>query len=165
LNGEVDQLAAHVVEHGDDPEIAAILQTVCTLTGMGFAAVARVTDTRWIVCQVLDQIEFGLTPGGELDISTTICREIRDSNQRVVIDHVEFDKDWCTHPTPILYGFRSYVSLPIRLADNSFYGTLCAIDPKPHRLKDAALLDRLETLAGRVGEILSARSADASTLE
>ncbi len=156
-----DELAARVARHGDDPEIINILIEVCAITGMGFAAVAHVTETRWIACQVLDQIEFGLTPGGELDVATTICTEIRTSGQRVVIDHVALDQDWQTHPTPVLYGFQSYVSLPLRLDDQSFYGTLCAIDPRPRRLQDGAVIERLESLARRVEAILSARVAQA----
>ncbi len=45
--------------------VPKILEVVCRTTGMGFAAVARVTEDRWIACAVLDQIEFGLQPGGE----------------------------------------------------------------------------------------------------
>ncbi len=142
---------------GDDPEIAEILADVCAITGMGFAAVARVTDHRWIACQVLDQIEFGLKPGDELEVATTICSEIRKSGQRVVIDHAEHDRDWYLHPTPPLYGFQSYASLPLRLADASFYGTLCAIDPAPRRLRNTAIIAQLESLARRVEAILSAR--------
>ncbi len=62
-----------------------ILQVVCQATGMGFAAVARVTEGRWIACSVLDQIEFGLKPGGELKVETTICHEIRQTREGVVI--------------------------------------------------------------------------------
>jgi hypothetical protein len=32
---------------------------------MRFAAVARVTEQRWIACTVRDDIAFGLKPGGE----------------------------------------------------------------------------------------------------
>jgi hypothetical protein len=53
---------------------------------MGCAAVARVTQDRWVACAVRDEISFGLAPGGELDVKTTICDEIRDSGQAVVID-------------------------------------------------------------------------------
>ena len=35
--------------------VPMILDVVCRTTGMGFAAVARVTDDRWIACNVLDQ--------------------------------------------------------------------------------------------------------------
>ena len=150
-----DAFAANVVLHGDNPELCAILTEVCRLTGMGFAAIARVTEDRWIACQVLDRIEFGLKPGDELDVATTICDDIRQSGHRIVIDHVAEDKDWCTHPTPILYGFRSYASLPIVLDDGSFYGTLCAIDPAPNRLNHGAVLEALEDYARQAAALLS----------
>jgi hypothetical protein len=38
---------------------------------MGFAAVARVTEDRWVACSVLDEIDFGLKPGDELRVETT----------------------------------------------------------------------------------------------
>jgi signal transduction histidine kinase len=114
--------------------VPKILEVVCRTTGMGFAAVARVTQQRWIACAVRDEIDFGLTPGGELQVATTICDEIRDSGQAVVIDHVTEDVNFCDHPTPKMYGFQSYISVPILLTDGRFFGTLCAIDPRPARL-------------------------------
>ena len=68
--------------------VASILEIVCRTTGMGFAAVARVTRDRWVACAVRDEIAFGLLPGGELDVKTTICDEIRDNGRAVIIDHV-----------------------------------------------------------------------------
>ena len=53
----------------------------------------------------------------------------------MIIDHVAGDEVFCGHPTPELYGFQSYVSVPILRKDGSFFGTLCAIDPKPANLK------------------------------
>ena len=45
-----DELAAQSAALGDNDEIRAILEEVCQITQMGFSAVARVTDSRWIVC-------------------------------------------------------------------------------------------------------------------
>ena len=115
--------------------VPTILQVVCQATGMGFAAVARVTEGRWIACSVLDQIEFGLKPGGELKVETTICHEIRQTREGVVIDHVAEDQVYRGHHTPAMYGFQSYISMPIVRRDGSMFGTLCAIDPRPRRLK------------------------------
>ena len=115
--------------------VPTMLDIVCRTTGMGFAAVARVTEDRWIACSVRDDIAFGLKPGGELEVATTICDEIRDSGKAVIIDHVAEDADFCAHPTPARYGFQSYISMPILLTDGSFFGTLCAIDPQPRKLK------------------------------
>jgi GAF domain-containing protein len=150
-----DEFAARVAEQGDDAGLRAILEEVCRITGMGFAAIARVTEERWIACQVLDKIEFGLDPGDELDLKTTICDEIRASGKAVLIDHIGGNPDWRTHHTPILYGFESYVSIPVLLDDGSFYGTLCAIDPAPRTVSAPEIVAALEGLAIRVGHTLS----------
>ncbi len=47
--------------------VPRILEVVCRTTGMRFAAVARITDDRWICCAVRDNLEFGLNPGDELE--------------------------------------------------------------------------------------------------
>ena len=93
--------------------VPTILDVVCRTTGMGFAAVARVTDAQWLACSVLDQIQFGLKAGGELKIETTICHEVRQAREPVVIDHVAADERYCNHETPRMYGFQSYISMPI----------------------------------------------------
>lgn len=121
------------------PAIAHILEIVCRTTGMGFSAVARVTSDKWIACAVHDEINFGLPVGGELKLETTICNEIRQHQQAVIIDHVDEDENFKGHHTPLMYGFQSYISVPIILKNGNFFGTLCAIDPKPAKLKNPAI--------------------------
>ena len=116
------------------PVIPKLLEVVCHITGMGFAAIAHVTKDRWIAYSVLDEINFGLIPGGELKLETTICYEIMNSKKAVVIDEVATDEVYMHHPTPAMYGFQSYISMPIFRQDGSFFGTLCAIDPRPAKL-------------------------------
>ena len=152
-----DGLAATAVLLGDDDEVRKILEQVCAQTDMGFAAVAYVTETRWIACQVLDQIEFGLNPGDELEVKTTICDDIRASGEAVIIDSVIDDPKWRRHHTPRMYGFQSYASVPIYLDDRSFFGTLCAIDPRPRQISGQDVFTTLKGFAGQVGSIMSAR--------
>jgi signal transduction histidine kinase len=133
-----------------------ILEVVCRTTGMGFAAVARVTEDRWVACAVRDEIQFGLQPGGELKVETTICDQIRGSGLPVVIDHVAGDEAFCRHPTPAMYGFQSYISMPIVLADGSFFGTLCAIDPRPARLNNPETIGMFKLFAELIGFHLNA---------
>lgn len=135
--------------------ITEVLEEVCRITGMGFAAVARVTEDRWIACQVLDNLDFGLNPGDELDIKKTICNDIRQTGQRVVIDHVAQDIEWQTHPVPAFYGFKSYASLPLFRPEGDFFGTLCAIDPEPRKLKNAETFAALQQCAERVEQIIA----------
>ncbi len=134
-----------------------ILDVICRTTGMGFAAVARVTEGRWIACNVLDQIDFGLKPGGELPIESTICHEIRQSREPVVIDNVAQDEVWCHHAVPAIYGFQSYISVPIILEDSSFFGTLCAIDPKPAALRKSEVIGMFRLFAELIAKHIDAR--------
>ncbi len=131
--------------------VPSILDVVCRTTGMGFAAVARVTEGRWIACAVRDDIAFGLAPGGELKVETTICHQIQRTREGVAIDHVADNPVFCDHPTPALYGFQSYISMPILLPDGSFFGTLCAIDPKPNRVSTPEITGMFRLFAELIG--------------
>lgn len=137
--------------------VPKLLEVICRSTGMGFAAVARVTESRWVACAVRDEIAFGLQPGGELEVATTICDEIRDSGQPVIIDDVPADPMFRDHHTPAQYGFRSYISFPIR-HEGAFFGTLCAIDPEPRDLKSSATPKMFELFAELIGAQLAAQA-------
>jgi GAF domain-containing protein len=143
------------------PGVEAMLRELCDLTGLGFAAIARVTDTHWVACQVCDGIDFGLAAGDELDLKTTICDEIRQCGWHVMIDHVSAHPDWRTHPTPALYGFESYLSIPI-MRDGGCYATLCAVDPAPSRSPLARFYPRLKAMADEIAAALDAASPAAS---
>ena len=136
--------------------VPRILEVVCRSTGMGFAAVARVTEERWICCAARDEIAFGLVPGGELVVETTICHEIRQSHEAVVIDNVAEDSAYCGHHTPAQYGFQSYISMPIVLSDGTFFGTLCAIDPRPARLNTPQTIGMFRLFAELIATHLEA---------
>lgn len=151
----LDDFAIEVARDGDSEELRRILQDAADLTGMGFVAVARVTDTRWVACQVLDRIDFGLSPGDELAIATTICNDIRQYGEAVVVDDVSANPDWVTHPAPILYGFKSYASFPIILPNGAFYGTLCAIDPDRRELSSASIAAAMRDFAAKAAVVLS----------
>lgn len=129
------------------PSVANILNVVCNTTGMGFAAVARVTDQKWIACSLVDKINFGLKPGGELELQTTICDEIRQNHKPVIIDHVAEDKNFVNHHTPLMYGFQSYISIPIILKSGEFFGTLCAIDPRPAKINTPEIIGMFNLFA------------------
>lgn len=140
MNQLLSDIAASVDAVQKIPIVTGLLEVVCRTTGMGFAAIARMTDEQWIACEVRDEIHFGLKPGGELELKTTICHEIRQSGKEVIIEHVEKDPFFCDHHTPRMYGFQSYISFPIVLKNGEFFGTLCAIDPRPARLNNPAII-------------------------
>ena len=127
--------------------VPTILQVVAQITGMRFTAVARVTDEKWVACAVHDKIAFGLTPGNELVLESTICNDIRQHHNAVLFGHASQHPIFSSHPTPKLYGFESYASIPIFLSNGEFWGTLCAIDPVPAKLDDPSILKTMELFA------------------
>ncbi|MGJ8593065.1 MAG: ATP-binding protein [Aquaticitalea sp.] len=145
--------------------VSDLLSVVCKVTGMGFAAIARVTEDKWIACQVKDDISFGLKPGDELKIKTTICNEIRQSGEAVVINHVNEDDAFRHHHTPNLYGFQSYISVPIIRKDNTFFGTLCAIDPNPHDLNKTEVMSMFKLFSELISFHLETVEKLESTLQ
>jgi signal transduction histidine kinase len=154
LPQETHDFQADIDVIGNSTQIPVLLETVLMATGMGFAAVARVTSSRWVTCRALDHINFGLKPGDELEVESTLCHEVRQSEQEIVIDDVSTDRNYCDHHTPARYGFRSYVSIPIYYRDGRFFGTLCAIDPEPRRLSDERVVGMFRLFASLIGESL-----------
>lgn len=136
--------------------VPTLLNVICQTTGMGFAAVARVTDDRWITCSVQDNVLFGLKPGDELQVKTTICDNIRKNLRPVIIDNVSQDPEYHDHHTPAMYKLQSYISVPIVRKDGTFFGTLCAIDPKPNSLKEFKISEMFNLFAELISFHLTA---------
>ncbi len=127
--------------------VPRLLKVLCETTGMGFAAVARVTDDRWIACAVEDRVAFGLQPGGELPVGSTLCNTVRHSDKSIFIDHASQDPVWCTHHTPRIYSIESYASVPIKMASGEYFGNLCAIDARPHKVSEPRIVSMFELFA------------------
>ena len=127
--------------------IPTILSTVAAITGLRFVCVARVTADSWTTCAVLDRLDFGLKVGDPLDVTTTLCEQVRDSGRAVVIDSVADDEIYRDHHTPRIYGFQSYISVPLYRPNGHYFGTLCGLDPLAARLSIPAVTDSLGLFA------------------
>lgn len=138
--------------------VPVILSMVKHLTGMRFAAVARVTERNWVACAVDDSIDFGLKPGGELVLESTICHEIRQHQQPVIFGHASAHPIFSRHHTPQTYGLESYISIPIVKANGDFFGTLCAIDSVPANLDEPAIAKTLTLFAQLIAMSLDTQS-------
>ena len=150
---EAPDAAAHAAIARDIAAVARIeavprlLKVLCETTGMGFAAVARVTDEQWVACAVEDRVGFGLVPGGELPLHSTLCHDVRSTDAAIFIDHASQDPVFCTHHTPRIYRIESYASVPIRLSDGEYFGNLCAIDAQPHKMREPKVVAMFELFA------------------
>ena len=127
--------------------VPRILSAITEITGMRFCCVARVTEDSWTVCAVYDVAGFGVLPGDGLPIDTTFCQGVRANNKAVVFDSASASEVYCDHPSPKLYGFDSYASLPLYRTNGEFFGTLCALDPLPATPSNPSTLATLTLFA------------------
>jgi signal transduction histidine kinase len=130
--------------------VPSILQMICDETGMGFAAVARVTDATWTACAVHDTVSFGLKAGGQLELKTTLCYESRAARAPIIIDHFSDDATYRGHHTAAVYGLESYISVPIVLPNGDYFGNLCAIDARPAKVSESRVVRMFEVFANLI---------------
>src|SRR3954471_351710 len=137
------------------PVVPRILDAVVRATGMRFAAVARVTENRWTACAVRDDLGFGLLPGQDLVLESTICNDIRSHQEPVVFGHASRHPVYSLHHTPKYYGLECYASVPIFTVTGEFFGTLCAIDSRPLLLDEEQLTKEMVLY----GELIASQMA------
>ena len=131
--------------------VPRLLKVLCESTGMGFAAVARVTDEQWVTCAVEDRVGFGLVPGAELPLQSTLCHDVRSTDSPIFIDHASQDDQFRNHHTPRIYQIESYASVPIKLSSGEYFGNLCAIDAHPHKVREPKVIAMFELFAQLIG--------------
>jgi signal transduction histidine kinase len=103
---------------------------------------------------VHDQLGFGLKPGDALDVATTLCSEVRAGDRLIVMDKASEHAVYSSHPTPRMYGFESYISVPVYRPGGEFFGTLCALDPLPAVVSDPKVVDSLVLFADLISRQL-----------
>ncbi|MCY0092708.1 GAF domain-containing sensor histidine kinase [Hoeflea ulvae] len=134
--------------------IGTVLETIMLATNMRFAAVARVTADRWVACRTVDEVNFGLVSGDEIEIRSTFCQSVRTTGQRVLFNDVATDDVYQNHPIAMNFGIVSYASIPIYRSDGSFFGTLCAIDTEVRDVKHPRVVAMLEMFASVISQTL-----------
>jgi signal transduction histidine kinase len=163
----LEEIARDVSAVNKIEAIPTLLEVLCDTTGMRFAAVARVSESTWTACVVKDDIGFGLKPGDQLDLESTLCIESKRTNEPIVIEHASIDPRYCSHHTPRIYKIESYVSVPIALANGRYFGNLCAIDPAPAKVGDPKILSMFTRFAALIAMQLEgamARQQDKTAL-
>ena len=129
--------------------IETILNLLCKTTGLRLAVVARVTSETWTACAILDNLNFGLKTGQNLELADTYCNTVCCLDGPIVISHASAHSEWKNHPGFTVFGVESYIAVPLRRRDQSFFGVLCALDTKPTKLSED-YLDIFHLLANLV---------------
>lgn len=160
----MDDIGRQVQLVASVPAISAILQLLRDQTGMRFIGIARVTPERWVMCAVLDEAGFGLAPGDQLDINTTVCRAQIDKSDTISFDDAHVHPVYSQHPGPALYGFRSHMSAAIHVG-GAYFGSLCALDPEPAAISNERVKGMMEGMAALIGRLIEEALSHGSTLQ
>jgi signal transduction histidine kinase len=143
--------------------VPTILMVITEITGLRLSLVARVTQNSWTACAMSDEMQFGLAPGDHLEVATTLCSEVRDSLQPIVISHVSADPKYRDHPTPKLYRFQSYIAVPIFRKSGEYFGNVCALDAEPRALDEAKTVEMVKLFANLIALQLEAEERQEQT--
>lgn len=108
--------------------VPQMLRAIHDLTGMRFTALSQVDQTHWNALAFYDQLDFGMAPGQKLELEVTICGDALKSREVIVFGAAADHPVYACSPLPALYGFKSYISVPILLEDDTVFGTVCALD-------------------------------------
>lgn len=157
-----DALERDVRAVGNIGAVPSMLKMICDETGMGFAAVARVTDATWTACAVQDNVGFGLKPLDQLDLHTTLCFESRAARAKIAVDRFSESVIYKGHHTPRIYGLESYISVPIVLPNGEYFGNLCAIDASPADVSASHIVRMFEVFANLIAMQLDGARQQAS---
>ncbi|WP_122289945.1 GAF domain-containing protein [Pseudomonas savastanoi] len=133
------------------------LQLVSRLTQMRFVSIAKFTESDWIACAVHDAVHFGIAPGDAFALEESLCNAMRFDHKALVIPRLSQDPKYRDHPNVSLFGFESYVAIPIFFSNGTLFGSLCAIDSQPALLDDPDVISTLEIIAKLIGVIFSMR--------
>ena len=108
----------HVLDNDFDavlrlPSTCRILKTVCAMTGLRFAAIARSTSKGLVICACVDEIGFGLTVGDMIAFGEAPYPGL--SNQDLLVAESDGSSPGRDRSGWILAGHRieSYLSVPI----------------------------------------------------
>ena len=139
------------------------LDLACTVTGMRVALVGEVSESTWRSIQSIDSAGLGISSGMILDINRTFCKDVRSSRVPVWFGDALAHPVFQDNPIPGMYGFRSYISVPLMLTDGSIFGTLCTLDPEPKPVDEQQVQSMNDVAALVAAQIDALRSHDADS--
>ena len=102
-----------------------------------------------------EQERFGVTEGDTIRLSVTHCQRMLDGRIGSTVADLADEPETRDLQLTKSLGLRAYAGVPVRLRSGEIYGTLCAVDTRPHpelSERHAKLLGFLSDLAAELIE-------------
>lgn len=141
------------------PDFAAASQSVLKFLrerlGFDLWMVTRAEDKDWIVLQTEDH-GYGIEPPVVFRWTDSFCsRMVEGQGPRVAPRSSEVPA-YASAPLARQLPIEAYIGVPLRTADGSLFGTLCAFDPNPQPEDVAKEAPLVEILAEMLSSVLTA---------
>lgn len=135
--------------------VPSLLKVLCEMTGLRFAAVARVEGTTWTAYALRDDLSLGAQSGDELSFITNLGFDSQAARLPIVFEQPGIDPP---SSPQTLFSVRSFISVPIDIDGERHFGTLCALDSNPTSLREPRILSMLKEFAALIASQLEHHS-------
>ena len=157
-------IACQITAIGRVDAVPTLLKVLCEMTGLRFAAVARVKGRTWTAYATRDKLSLGVQPGGELSFIASLGFDSRAARLPIIFEQAGADPIPCGHS---FGSIKSFISVPIIVADERQFGVLCALDSTPRSLREPRIVSMLKAFAALIASQLeedSSREREQSAL-
>lgn len=131
----------------------AVLAFLHRRLGFGLWMVTRTEGDDWIVLQSEDH-GYGVEPGMVFRWADSFCSHMVKGNGPRIAPSSAQVPEYAAAPIGQAVPIQAYVGVPLRHADGSLFGTLCAIDPQPQPAAIVEELPLVELLASLLSTTL-----------
>jgi signal transduction histidine kinase len=147
-------IACHVTAIGRVDAIPTLLKVLCEMTGLRFAAVARVEGRTWTAYALRDDLSLGVQAGGELSFMASLGFDSRAARLPII-----FEQAGAEPSRQSFCSIKSFISVPIIVGAERQFGTLCALDSNPTSLHEPRILSMFEEFASLIASQLEEHSS------
>jgi EAL domain-containing protein (putative c-di-GMP-specific phosphodiesterase class I) len=141
--------------------IGEALHSVRTLLGMDVAFVSEFHSGRRIFRYVDCSNQFMPVEVGASDpVEETYCQRVVDGRLPELLEDVLLNHEASSLPVTARLGIGMYLGVPIRLSDNTLYGTFCCYSAQPSETPNDYRLATLRLFAEFVGKILERETTE-----
>ena len=130
-----------------------VLRHLHARLGYGLWMVTRTTGDDQVAVHAVDE-DFGVQDGTVFTWSDSFCRRMVEGEAPRVAPDTDLVPAYRDAPAGARMGIRSYVGVPLRYADDSLFGTLCAIDHAPREPLTDGELATIELFASLLSSLL-----------
>ncbi|MGW8393053.1 sensor domain-containing diguanylate cyclase [Pseudoduganella sp. HUAS MS19] len=136
----------------------ATMQFLRQRLGFKLWMVTRTDGKDWIVL-FADDHGYGVKPGQAYSWAETLCSRMAEGQGPHIAPDVANEPAYAQAPITDHITIGAYVGVPLRRADGTLFGTLCAIDPEPQPERIREDKDMVVLMGELLGGLLEAELA------